>query len=121
MTNEQTLYERLGGADGVAAIADMIVEKHLINADIKTRFLNTDAGDLKILVRDFLAAGSGGPDNYKGRDMISAHAGMNLNEREFVAAIDDILATLDECGLDAGVRSEILAILYSFKNDVLFQ
>ncbi|MBL4769982.1 MAG: group 1 truncated hemoglobin [Planctomycetes bacterium] len=121
MTNEQTLFERLGGAEGCAAIAELVVENHLKNPDINKRFLDSDPAALKVLVRTFFAAGTGGPNEYEGRDMVTAHTGMNLNEREFVSTIDDVLAAIDERGLDAGVRSEVLAILYSFKDDILFR
>ena len=61
------------------------------------------------------------PADYKGRDMVSAHKGMNLNEEHLVAAIDDVLEVLDEGGIDPLSRAEVLAILYSFKGEVLFQ
>lgn len=116
-----SLFERLGAASGVESIAAAIVESHCINPEIKARFLNSDKVALKILVRDFFAAGSGGPNNYAGRDMKTAHAGMNLNERELVATIDDVLGVLDDHGIDAVTRGEVLAILYSFKDEVLHQ
>ena len=121
MTQTATLFDRLGGTDGVTAIANDVVEAHLVNPDIKQRFRDTDPAALKELVRDFVSAGTGGPAEYKGRDMRSAHLGLNLNERELVAAIDDILGVLDKRGVGQDARMEMLAILYSFKDEVLFQ
>ena len=37
----------------------------------------------------FLEAGSGGTAAYTGRDMRAAHRGMNINEAEYLAALDD--------------------------------
>jgi len=116
-----SLYERLGGAEGVAAIASGLVERHLMNPEIKTRFVDSDAAALKKLVSEFLSMGSGGPAEYSGRDMITTHRGMNINERELVAVFDDALATLDSQGIDAVSRNEVLAILYSLKDEVLHQ
>lgn len=121
MGDTPSLYERLGGADGVAAIASQIVDRHLANPEIKARFLDSDPDKLKILVRDFISMGTGGPNQYEGRDMIAAHSGLNINEREFISVIDDGLATLDDQGVDAQTRMEFLNILYSFKSDVLFR
>lgn len=53
--------------------------------------------------------------------MPTAHKAMNLNERELIAATDDILGVLDSHSVDATSRSEVLAILYSLKDEVLFQ
>ncbi len=120
-TTTASLFERLGGTEGVTRIADEVVEAHLANPIIGKRFLDTDAAALKELVRDFVSAGTGGPAEYQGRDMQSAHRGLNLNERELVAAIDDILGVLDRNGIGEDARREMLAILYSFKDEVLFQ
>jgi hemoglobin len=116
-----SLYERLGGKEGVAAIANDIVERHWVNPIIKARFLKHDIDSLKRLSEEFLSMGSGGPAEYSGRDMRTAHTGLNLNERELVAVIDDALAVLDARGVDAVTRNEVLAILYSFKDEILHQ
>ena len=120
-TQNQSLFERLGGAEGIAAISADVVERHRVNALIKTRFLEVDMEKLKLLVSDFFNMGAGGPAQYEGRDMRAAHKGMNLNERELVAAVDDVLAVLDARAIDPTTRSEVLAILYSLKDEVLFQ
>lgn len=116
-----TLYERLGGQKAIAAMADAIVEAHIRNPLIKTRFLDTDNAKLKLLVAQFFSMGTGGPQQYDGRDMRTAHRGMNLDERELVAAIDDVLMVLDAHKVDPATRGEVLAILYSLKGEVLFQ
>ena len=120
-TTTTTLYERLGGAEGIAAISADIVELHSVNPLIRTRFEGKDKAELRKLVAQFFSMGSGGPAEYEGRDMRTAHKGMNLDERELVASIDDVLQALDTHGIDAGTRGEVLAILYSLKDEVLYQ
>lgn len=117
----RSLYERLGGAEGVAAIARDIVALHLQNPSIKTRFEASDRDELVEHVRTFIGAGTGGAEVYAGRDMPSAHKGMNVNERELIAAIDDVMKALEQNGVGEGERREMLAILYSLKGEVLFQ
>ena len=120
-SGERSLYERLGGAEGIEAISADIVDRHLVNPVIKTRFAEVDAQKLKGLVADFFSMGSDGPAKYEGRDMRAAHRGMNISERELVAAVDDVLAALDARDVDPESRNEVLAILYSLKDEVLFQ
>ena len=117
----KSLYERLGGAPKVAAIARDIVQAHLANPLIKTRFEIADMAKLETNVRTFIGMGTGGPEVYEGRDMPTAHKGMNLNERELVAAIDDVLKVLDKHGVGEGERREMLAILYSLKDEVMYK
>jgi len=117
----KSLYERLGGASKVAAIARDIVQAHLANPLIKTRFEAVDTAKLEANVRDFIGMGTGGSERYAGRDMPTAHKGMNVNDRELIAAIDDVLKVLDKHGVGEGERREMLAILYSLKDEVLFK
>lgn len=117
-----TLYERLGGADKVAQIASDIVEAHLVNPTIKSRFeVVEDVDQLKEHVRTFFSSGTGGPDAYEGRDMLSAHKGMNVSEEELVAAIDDVLAVLNKHQTGQQEKDEVLAILYSMKDEIVRQ
>jgi len=121
MTTTPSLFERLGGADTVASIACDIVDRHMVNPEINARFANTEEAEIKKLVVDFFTMGTGGPNNYQGRDMVSSHAGMNINEREFIAVLDDALKALDAHNVDSAARGEVLAILYSMKDEVLYQ
>lgn len=57
--------------------------------------------------------------HYEGRNMRTAHAGMNINEQELVAAIDDIVAAPQGQGVGAAEVGEVVAILYSLKGEVL--
>jgi hemoglobin len=117
-----SLYERLGGARGIAAIVDGIIALHLPNPLIKTRFASVTPDRMpafKKTVCDFFGAGSGGPEVYTGKDLVTAHKGMNINEQELVAAVDDIVAALDRNGVGQTEKNEVVAILYSLKDQVL--
>ena len=120
----KSLYERLGGATGISALVDDIVEAHMANPRIKSRFLPyredpKHLADVKKHLRDFLGMGSGGPEQYSGRSMPSTHRGMNISAEEYMAAVDDILATLDKHRIDEQTRKDVLAIAYSLKGEIL--
>lgn len=117
-----SLYERLGRARGIEAIVNDIISLHLSNPCIKARFLSINPEKLAALKKttcDFFGAGSGGPEAYAGKDLVTAHKGMNINEQELVAAIDDVIAALDKNGVGQNEKNEIVAILYSLKNQVV--
>jgi hemoglobin len=119
-----SLYERLGAAPGINKLVDDTIEAHMRNPAIKARFLPYQAdqgrlGELKQHLRDFLCAGSGGPETYRGRSMPETHRGMNISEAEYMAAIDDILATLDQHAVDEQTRKDVLAIAYSLKSEIV--
>jgi hemoglobin len=121
---EKTLYERLGGAKGIAALVDDIVEAHMANSVIGARFLPYRSqperlATVKQHLRTFLGAGTGGPETYEGRDMRTAHRGMNVNPEEYMATVDDILATLEKHRIDEATRKDVLAIAWSLKGDIM--
>ena len=115
-----TLYERLGGYEGITRLVDDVMANHLKNPLIKTRFeASRDLDHAKRMAVDFFAAGSGGDVEYKGKNMLDAHRGMNISEQEYMAAIDDILAAIDSHGIDGATRTEVLGILYSLKEEII--
>ncbi|HEY2927956.1 group I truncated hemoglobin [Piscinibacter sp.] len=115
-----TLYERLGGEERIKRLAADIIDNHYRNPLIRSRFEKvSDRAALERHSVEFLCAGSGGPQTYTGRDLVSAHKGMNVSEQELVAAIDDILAAMTKNGYDQAEKNEVVAILYSLKGDVV--
>ncbi|MBC6492314.1 group 1 truncated hemoglobin [Flavihumibacter stibioxidans] len=119
-----TLYQRMGGEEGIASFVDSVVEAHVMNPVIRPRFLPyLDSPDKVALIKkhfcEFLGVGCGGPETYSGRDMISVHKGMNISEAEYMAAIDDILSVLEQRQANELTKQEILYMAYSVKNQIL--
>ena len=115
----KSLYERLGGAKRIQAIANDVVEFHLVNPIIAPRFQNHDVPKLKQFAFEFFCAGTGGPETYTGRDMRTAHTGMNISEQEYVATMDDIIRAMEKHGVGSQERNEVIAILYSLKGEII--
>jgi hemoglobin len=119
-TAAESLYERLGRRDGITRISRQLMKNHLANPLVKTRYENSE--DLERVERrvvEFFCAGSGGPETYSGQDMLATHQGMNISEQEFIAVVDDVMDALETCGVDGPVRTEVLAILWSLKGEVV--
>jgi hemoglobin len=119
-----TLYERLGGEEGVIAIVDDVVEAHMNNPAISPRFLPYVArpdtlAQIKKHTVNFFCAGAGGPQAYEGRDMVTTHTGMNINAEEYMHVIDDIMGVLDKHGITEDSKKDVLAILYSLKGMIM--
>jgi hemoglobin len=120
----KSLFERLGGSPGIKAIVDDLVAAHMENAVIGSRFrpyLETPdkVSSIKEHVCRFFEMGSGGPQNYQGKGMRGAHQGMNINEAELVAALDDTMMVLKKHGVDEQSQKDVLAIMWSLKGEVL--
>lgn len=115
----ETLYDRLGGSDGIKQIVSDLVDLHLNNPRIAPRFAASDTAALKTSAANFFITGSGGPQVYEGKDMLSAHKGMNIDAAEFVAVLDDALEALEKNEVGQREKEEVLFILYSMKGDIV--
>jgi len=121
---EKSLFERLGGTEGISTIVDDIMEAHIVNPDIKHVFLPiaNNPAHLEAFnthVKEFLSAGTGGGATYTGKDMPTAHKGLNTTEKEFMSAVDDILMVLGKHNIDEETKKDMLYILYSLKGAVI--
>jgi hemoglobin len=116
----KSLYERLGGTKGITKIASDLTDIHMENPSISARYANSDPAAVKNSVATFFVAGTGGPNDYVGQDMVAAHRGMNISNDEFVAVLDDALLALDKSGVQQREKEEVLAILYGMKPDIVY-
>lgn len=114
-----SLYERLGGTQGITAIASDLVDNHMNNPILAPRFSPLDPERLKAGAASFFIAGTGGPDVYRGKDMKAIHAGMNASPAEYMAALDDALAALTKNEVGQREQEEVLFVLFSFRGDIL--
>jgi hemoglobin len=120
----KTLFERLGGTTGITAIVDAVVEAHMINPAISSRFLPyRDQPERLAVIKqhtiNFFSAGSGGSVAYAGRDMVTTHRGMNISPAEYMHVVDDILKVLEEHKADEESKKDVLAILWSLKDMII--
>ena len=114
-----SLYERLGGTDGITKIANDVVDFHLNNPRIAPRFEGRDIPALKNSAAAFFITGTGGPNIYRGKDMPSAHKGMNIDHAEFMAVLDDALAALEKNHIGRREQEEVLYVLYSMRVEIV--
>lgn len=119
-----TLFERLGGTEGIARIVDDVVDTHMENPAIKVRFLPYKEQPERLAVIkkhtvQFFSAGSGGPVEYHGKDMPEAHTGMNISRAEYMHVVDDIMVVLDKHNIDEETKKDVLAILWSLKEMIV--
>ncbi len=121
---EKSLFERLGGEDGISSLVDNIVDNHLKNPVINQKFSHLKPGTesyeiFKAHVREFLSAGTGGTAKYTGKDMVAAHTGFSITGKEFLSTTDDVLMAMDSHNIDEETKKDMLFILYSMKDAIM--
>ena len=114
-----TLYDDLGGRAGLTRIADGTVQRALQDPRIKEKFADADIERLQGLLMLEFCVVSGGPCRYPGRNMKAAHADLHLEQRHFLAMVEDLQDALDAEGVPFWTQNRLLALLAPMHRDVV--
>ena len=121
---QDTLYQRLGGYDAIAAVVDdffgrMAKEEH------NARFFNDIADDRKKLARqltvDFICEAAGGPCIYNGRDMVKTHKGMGITLADWDASVVLLQETLNSFSVPENEQTEVFGLIGGLKDQLIDQ
>ena len=122
---EKSLYDRLGGAYNIAVVVDDFIERLLVddtlnaNAAIKEARGRVPAPGLKFHVTTMVCEATGGPCKYVGRDMKTAHARLNITQKEWDAMVADFRKTLNKFKVPVKEQEELIQIVGSTKKDIV--
>ena len=65
--NQPTLFERIGGEQMIAEVADDFYNRVLTDPELKSFFRNTSMDKLRCMQREFFSAALDGPITYTGK------------------------------------------------------
>ncbi len=121
-STQPTLYKRLGGYDALAAVTDDFLGRLAADPQMGRFFkgLSTDSQKrVRQHVVDFLCVATGGPCVYTGRDMKTAHTGLNITEDDWNLSVKFLVATLDKFKVPEKEKSDVLGAVSSLKPDIV--
>lgn len=123
--NEKSLYERLGGLQGISLVVsdfvDDFIEDPLImsNPRVKERKSPDSAPYIKYQVTSMVCQATGGPCQYTGLDMREAHRGLNVSETEWDRMVEIFAETLQRHNVPERETQELFGILGPTKDDIV--
>jgi hemoglobin len=115
----KSLYDRLGGKGALTAVVNELWAVVSVDTRINASFAHTKPEVFGGQLVDFLCQASGGPCQYLGRDMKSAHTGMKLSDADFNALAEDTVKVLDKFKVPAAEKKEVMGLLGSLKGDIV--
>jgi hemoglobin len=122
---QRSLYDRLGGVYPIAVVVDDFIERLLVDDTLNANSSIRDARErvprqgLKFHVTALVCQATGGPCTYTGRDMKTAHAHLNISEKEWQAMLDAFHNTLDKFKVPAAEQDELVAIVNTTKPEIV--
>ena len=120
--NRKTLYERLGGYDAIASMANDLLPRMQADAQLGRFYQHRGEDGLRRsrqLLIDFLCSSAGGPLYYTGRGMKTTHKGMNISESDWSAFLGHLNATLEALQVAQAERDEVVVLIQSTKADIV--
>lgn len=119
---KNSLYQRLGGYDAVAAVVDDFIGRLIADKTFARFFggFSTDSKNrLRQLFVDQFCAETGGPCIYIGRSMKVSHTGLGITENEWQASAKHLTASLDRYKVPAKEKDEVIAFVNTTKKDIV--
>src|SRR6516165_2246887 len=125
---EPTLYERLGGIFAIAAVVDnfsdrLLKNPRIVEANPELREWHTVAyagrlPGLKWLRTLWLAALTGGPFEYTGRELRDAHFDLKISPEVFDEVSKELANALDEFHVPEREKQEVLTAFHAERSEV---
>jgi hemoglobin len=120
--NEKTLYERLGGYDGITVLTYDLLSR--LQADDQLGRFWQNRGDDGIererqLLVDYLCSSTGGHVYYTGRDMKISHKGMKINEKDWSQLLKHAGNTLLALNIPEKEAKEVVEFVISLKDQIV--
>jgi hemoglobin len=122
---EQSLYQRIGGANAIAMVVDRfsdeVVKNPKLNVNPALKEWNSSGQlpGLKFMRTLWICHEAGGPFQYTGKDMHEAHKDLHLTSEEFDEVGAEIAKALDHFRVPEPEKQEVLAAIVARKTEVV--
>jgi hemoglobin len=121
-TPPPSLYDRLGGREGVSAIIDSFVANITADKVVSKFFAKTKGPKLdhfKQMLADQICHEAGGPCEYTGKSMKDEHKGMGITDVQFKALVQDLSLALEEKQVTKDDSQALLTKLGAMEDDIV--
>lgn len=117
--DQRTLYEQLGGEEGVQQLADRFVRQLATDDEVAHHFKGIDARLFRDrLAEQFCVLGEG-PCVYQGGSMLEVHRGMEIDDRAFNRVAEDLILAMESLRYPTSVQNRLLAKLIPMHRDIV--
>jgi hemoglobin len=116
-----SLYQQLGGEDGINAIADGLLYEIEHDKRIVHHFADTDIVRFRRLLAEQLCQISGGPCQYTGGTMTESHTGFNITLADFDALVEGLINVMQRQKISINAQNQLLALLAPMYKDISYR
>ena len=108
---DDATFQGLGGKDGIKKIVGNLVQLIQTDPRIKESFADSDMKKIAMHLEEQFCVLSGGPCEYKGKDMAEIHDGLNVTNAQFNALTEDLQIAMERNGVPTRIQNKLVAKL----------
>jgi hemoglobin len=116
---DDQLYKAFGEKAGLVSLMDDFMVRLVADERTGPFFRPANQQRIKEQLVDQLCSLSGGPCVYKGADMQSSHANLDIKKSDFHALVEVLQASMDAKGIPTRKQNEMLALLAPMNRDII--
>ncbi len=113
------LYKAFGEKAGLVTLMDDFMVRLLADPRTGPHFKPANQERVKEQLVDQLCSLAGGPCVYKGADMKSAHANLDIKKSDFNALVEVLQQSMDAKGIPFRTQNQMLALLAPMHRDTI--
>jgi len=113
------LYKAFGEKAGLVSLMDDFMVRLLADPRTGPHFKPANQQRVKEQLVDQLCALAGGPCVYKGADMKSSHANLDIKKSDFHALVEVLQQSMDARGIPFRTQNQMLALLAPMHRDTI--
>ena len=117
--SEQTLYDRLGGHDGIRAVVDDFYDRLVEDEALGPFFEGSDMEKLRRTQTDFLCEAAGGPETYDAEPVREAHLHVPFTPEHIQRAVELLEESLDAFDVPEEDAQTVVNAVAAYESDLL--
>lgn len=114
-----SLYQKLGGEAAINAVVDKFYDFMLVDSRINHFYQNINLKKLRCRQKQFITLVTGGPSNYEGTDMKTAHCKLNISKEDFDITWEHLEEALKYFSVQINLISQLKKIFYSVEGEIV--
>lgn len=118
-SGNSALYQAFGEKAGLVKLMDDFVPRLQADPRLAEAFKKANVENLKMQLVNQICQVSGGPCEYKGADMKTAHNSMDITKTDFNALVEVLQKSMDAQGISFSNQNQLLAKLAPMHRDVI--
>ena len=116
---DDQLYKAFGEKAGLVVLMDDFMVRLLADPRTGPHFQPANQQHVKEQLVEQLCALGGGPCVYKGADMKSSHANLEIKKSDFHALVEVLQVSMDAKGIPFRKQNDMLALLAPMHRDII--